>query len=73
MFKKVIRVELDERYFNKVDLTNAVVVHLKGEGNECELINGGIILLNGEKYSLREKNYAAIFPVQIAELVKIED
>lgn len=74
MFKKVIRIELDERYFNRLDLAKATVEHLKEQGNECKLINSGMITLNGDNYRIVERNYcAAIVPVQVVELFKVED
>lgn len=69
---KTIAIELDERYFSKLDLAKAVILKLEREGKKCELINPDVIIINGEKYSVKERNYANPVPVQQILLTKIK-
>jgi hypothetical protein len=48
-------IELDERYFNQKELSNAVVQHLISKGNSYEKIDDYTIVLNNQKYILTEK------------------
>jgi hypothetical protein len=53
--KNKMVIELDERYFNQEELSNAVVQHLISKGNSCEKIDHYTIILNNKKYTLTEK------------------
>lgn len=64
-------IELNERYFTKLDLANAVIEKLVEQGINCEIINTELLRLNGEKYSLKERPGGNIIPVQMAILYKI--
>jgi hypothetical protein len=44
--KNKIVLELDERYFNQIDLRNAVIERLKKEGKNCEAVDNYTILIN---------------------------
>lgn len=72
MAKKKIVLELDERYFNKRDLSNATYEYLKNENHSCELLDSDTIIVDGNKYLIREWNTSAIVPLQqvVLKLIK---
>jgi hypothetical protein len=71
--KNKIVLELDERYFNQIDLRNAVIERLKKEGKNCEAVDNYTILINNQKYTLTEKNISmGGVPLQQVILKKVE-
>lgn len=73
-FKNKLKLELDKRYFNKKDLSNAVVQTLREQGKECEVIDSDFLLIDGKKYVLSEKSVPVKFgpPVQQAILTEAD-
>lgn len=72
MTEPVITIELDQRYNNKLDLTNAVVRKMREEGKNCEFINKDIIILDGIKYHVKDKMVFVRVPVQQVVLKQIK-
>ncbi|CEK32678.1 hypothetical protein JGS6364_PCS1200691 (plasmid) [[Clostridium] sordellii] len=72
MAKRKITIELDQRYFNKKDLSNAAYQYLSSKGHECSLIDEDTMILDGEKYMIIEWNINNIVPLQqvILKLMK---
>jgi len=72
---KLLVIELDERYFDKKSLTGAVVQHLINKGKKCEVIGDSLLLVDGKKYYLLEKNIPVKYgpPVQQSVLVEVID
>lgn len=72
--KNRLIIELDDRYFDKKSLMNAIVQHLTNEGKKCEVIDVDFLLVDGKKYSLSQKNVVAKYcpPVQQAVLTEID-
>ncbi|PKM93922.1 MAG: hypothetical protein CVU84_13515 [Firmicutes bacterium HGW-Firmicutes-1] len=64
-------IELDARYSNKLALTNAVALKLTKEGSQCEIIDKDTIVIDGCRFSVKEKNYYRPVPVQQVILRKI--
>lgn len=72
MTKRKITIELEQRYFNKKDLSNATYEYLINKGHECYLVDEDTIILDGEKYMVNEWNINNIVPTQqvILKLMK---
>ena len=72
MTKRKITIELEQRYFNKKDLSNATYEYLLNKGHECYLVDEDTIILDGEKYMINEWNINNIVPTQqvILKLMK---
>ncbi len=72
MAKRKITIELEQRYFNKKDLSNATYEYLSSKGHECNLVDEDTMILDGEKYMIIEWNINNIVPTQqvILKLMK---
>ncbi len=62
--KRKITIELDQRYFNKKDLSEATCAYLCSKGHECYLVDEDTLILDGEKYMIIEWNINNIVPTQ---------
>lgn len=62
--KRKITIELDQRYFNKKDLSEATYAYLCSKGQECHLVDEDTLILDGEKYMIIEWNINNIVPTQ---------
>lgn len=64
-YNKKIVFELDDRYYNLKDLRKASVEYLRNQGKRCEVEDGNILIVEGEKYYLTERTatFAGV-PVQ---------
>ncbi|PKM49336.1 MAG: hypothetical protein CVV02_16560 [Firmicutes bacterium HGW-Firmicutes-7] len=69
----VITIELDERYDDKTDLTNAVALYLTEEGSQCEVIDKDTIVVDGFHYTVNEKIIYSRIPFQQVVLRKIKE
>lgn len=70
--KKRITIELNERCFNPLDLTHAVIDYLTNKGKYCKALDTNIIIIDDKKYALTEKNInVSIATVQQAVLTEI--
>lgn len=71
--KKII-IELDERYFDKKSLMDAVVKQLTNQGKICEVVGVDLLLIDGKKYYLSERNVVAKYcpPVQQVVLIEVD-
>ncbi|MEG2789187.1 MAG: hypothetical protein RR942_15345 [Romboutsia sp.] len=72
MKNRKITLELDHRYFNKRDLSNATYEYLVNKGHECYLVDEDTIIIDGKKYMITEWNINNIVPLQqvILKLMK---
>jgi hypothetical protein len=71
-YKNKIVFELDERYFNLIDLRNAAVDYLKKQGRSCEILEYNILLIDKKKYYLSDRTIPMGFPVQQVVLRKMK-
>lgn len=64
MRNKNIVLELDERYFNKRDLSIAVLKYYCERGKICDLLDMETIVIEDIKYSIIERNFNIYAPIQ---------